>query len=66
MHEVRLTCAATMVPDAAVEVVPPSVDGYEVFGTYNGDAADMRSLREKTVRTFSGMALVVYKRLLCD
>ena len=54
--------AGVVVPDAAVEVIPPPVAGYEVFGTCNGDAADLSSLRSKTVRTFSGMALVVYRR----
>ena len=53
-----------LVPGAAVEVNLPPPDGFEIFGTCNGDATDMHSLRSKTVKTFSGMALVVYRR--CD
>ena len=50
------------VPDAA-EPVPYEVpDGYEVVGTCNGDAADMNSLRSKTVRSFFGKALIVFRR----
>ena len=54
--------AGTLVTDAAVEVDLPPPDGCEVFGTCNGDAAELRSLRAPKVKTFSGMALVVYKR----
>ena len=54
--------AGRLVPDAAVEVDLPPPDGCEVFGTCNGDAAELRSLRAPKVKTFSGMALVVYKR----
>ena len=52
-----------LVPEAAVEVDLPPPDGFAVFGVCNGDATDMHSLRSKTVRTFSGMALVVYAPL---
>ena len=54
--------AGVLVPDAAVEVDVPPPAGCEVFGTCNGDASDFRSLRSKSVKTFSGMALVVYCR----
>lgn len=50
------------VPDAAVEVDVPTPEGFEIFGTCNGDAADLNSLRSPKVKTFSGMALIVYKR----
>ena len=52
------------VPDAAVEVDMPTPEGCEIFGTCNGDAADLNSLRSPKVKTFSGMALVVYRRKL--
>jgi alpha-L-rhamnosidase len=51
-----------VVPDAALMVEVPTPAGYDVFGTCNGDASDLRSLRSKEIKTFSGMALVVYKR----
>jgi len=51
------------VPDAAVAVDLPPPGGCEVFGTCNGDAAELRSLRSPKVNTFSGMALVVYRRI---
>ena len=54
----------TVVPSAAIDVDLPPPDGFETFGTCNGDAADMRSLRSPIVKTFSGMALVIYKRRL--
>ena len=54
--------AGVVVPDAALEVDLPPPDGCEIFGTCNGDAADLRSLRSPKVKTFSGMALVVYRR----
>jgi beta-galactosidase len=54
--------AGVVVPDAAVEVDLPAPEGYETFGTCNGDASDLHSLRAPKVKTFSGMALVVYKR----
>ena len=50
------------VPDVAVEVDVPTPEGFEIFGTCNGDAADLNSLRSPKVKTFSGMALVVYRR----
>ena len=55
--------SGVLVPDAAVEVNIPPPAGCETFGTCNGDAADLRSLRSPRTKTFSGMALVVYRRL---
>lgn len=52
-----------IVPDAAVEADLPVPEGYRVFGTCNGDPTDLRSLRSAKTKTFSGMALIVYKRL---
>ena len=50
------------VPDAA-EPVPYAVPaGYALVGTCNGDPANLRSLRAAEIRSFSGQALIVFKR----
>ena len=50
------------VPDASEPVAYGIPAGYEVVGTCNGDAADVNSLRSKSVRSFFGKALVVFRR----
>ena len=52
------------VPEAA-EPVPYETEtpsGYDVVGTCNGDAAEMRSLQSREIRSFCGKALIVFRR----
>ena len=53
--------AGRFVPEAAEPVAYEIPSGYEVVGTCNGDAAEMRSLRAKEIRSFFGKALIVFR-----
>ena len=54
--------AGNPVPDAAEEVPYVLPSGATLVGTCNGDPADLSSLTSARVKSFNGLALVVYRK----